>query len=55
VELHSSWDAENSKLIIRGETKFQRSDFNITVKKFLFIGVEEVIPVSFNIILGDNK
>ncbi len=55
VEIHSDWDAENSKLNIRGEIKFQRSDFNITVKKFLFIGVDEVLPVSFNIVLGDPK
>jgi polyisoprenoid-binding protein YceI len=55
VELYSEWDAENSKLIIRGKTKFQRRDFNITVKNFLFIGVDEEIPVSFNIFLGDHK
>lgn len=55
VDIHSAWDEENSKLSIRGKTKFQRSDFNITVKKFLFIGVDEVIPVSFHIVLGDHK
>jgi hypothetical protein len=55
VEVHSEWDAENLKLSISVKTKFKRSDFNITVKKFLFIGVDEIIPVSFNIFLGDIK
>jgi hypothetical protein len=55
LEIHSDWDDKNLKLILRGKIKFKRSDFDITVKKFLFIGVDEVIPVSFNIALGANQ
>jgi polyisoprenoid-binding protein YceI len=55
IKIFSEWDAEKSQLNIRGETKFKRSDFNITVKKFLFIGVDETIPMSFEIVLGDTN
>lgn len=55
VNLQSEWNSDKSQLIISGETKFKRSEFNITVKKFLFVGVDEVLPVKFNIVLGDKQ
>lgn len=55
VPVTSSWDATSSKLTLEGKLTFKRSDFDIEVKKFLFIGVDNKIPVKFRIELGERK
>lgn len=55
TKIQSSWISESGRLILEGKITFKRKDFGIIVKKFLFVAVDEEIPVSFKIELGENK
>jgi polyisoprenoid-binding protein YceI len=50
-----SFNEESKTYNLRGKMNFNLSDFSIVVKKFLFIGVKDQIPVSFSFELGDKK
>jgi hypothetical protein len=48
------WDKQTRRLTITSKFSIDRRDFDITVKKFLFIGVEEKIPLELKLILGEK-
>jgi hypothetical protein len=48
------WDKLSRHLTVRSNIIIDRRDFDITVKKFLFIGVEEKIPLKIELILGEK-
>lgn len=55
TKLQTTWNPETKRLLIEGKITFKRKDFGIIVKKFLFVAVDEEIPVNFKVELGENK
>jgi hypothetical protein len=47
-----TWSMENQILNLTSEWKMSRADFNIIVKKFLFISVEDKLNLKLNLKLG---
>ncbi len=49
-----SWDKLTRSLALKSNLSINRKDYDITVKKFLFIGVDDNIPLKIQLIFGDK-
>ena len=49
-----SWDKEARRLRIQSNFAIDLKDYNITVKKFLFIGVKDQVTLELELILGEK-
>lgn len=48
------WDKLSRNLTVRSNFSIDRQDYGITVKKFLFIGVEDKISLTLQLVLGEK-
>lgn len=54
IPVSITWDKLSRHLTVRSNISIDRKDYDITVKKFLFIGVDEKIPLKIELILGEK-
>lgn len=55
IPVSMSWNNISRKLSLNSNFIINLKDFDITVKKFLFIGVDDEIPLTIQLVLGDKK
>jgi len=54
IPVAMKWDNQNKSLTIDSKFTIKRKDYDVTVKKFLFIGVDEHIPLKVSLVLGEK-
>ena len=54
VPVSMSWNKQSRNLLLKSNFTINRKDYDITVKKFLFIGVDDKIPLTIQLVLGEN-
>jgi polyisoprenoid-binding protein YceI len=48
------WDKQSRKLTVKSNFSIDRKEYDITVKKFFFVGVDEKIPLKLDLVLGEK-
>ncbi len=54
IPVSMSWNKQSRNLSIKSNFNIDRKDYDITVKKFLFIGVDDKIPLTIQLVLGEK-
>ena len=54
IPVSITWNKLSRNLSLKSNFTINRKDYDITVKKFLFIGVDDKIPLTIQLVLGEN-